>query len=309
MTDETPVIALVGTTASGKTALALALAEQLPIEVISVDSAQVYRGMDIGTAKPDVTERRRLRHHLIDIRDPAQAYSAAEFAADAQTCIEDIRARGRLPLLVGGTLLYLKALREGLSELPAADASWRQAQTRRAQRLGWPALHAELARVDAPSAQRLNPNDGHRILRALEIHAFSGRPASELYAEARRSGARAVRVFALPTPERAELWARIERRFRRMIEQGFVDEVRRLYARTDLHPGLPSIRSVGYRQLWRHLSGEWTLDHAIERGVIATRQFAKRQQTWLRSMSDVQTLPARTESAAACLHRALCAND
>lgn len=301
----TPVVALVGPTACGKTELALRLAETLPLEVISLDSAQVYRGMDIGTAKPDAAERERLPHHLIDIRDPADPYSAARFATDARALIPSIRARGRIPLIVGGTLLYLRALSDGLSALPAADPGWRARMAQRAVELGWPAMHAELARVDPASAERLNPNDGHRILRALEIQALGEAPASELYRRPPTEPGLPVRCFTLWPPDRDTLWGRIETRFRAMMRRGLLAEVEALYARGDLHASLPSIRAVGYRQLWAHLEGRLDLEEAVTRGIIATRQFAKRQQTWMRALSSAETLPADPDRALIMLRQAL----
>jgi tRNA dimethylallyltransferase len=287
-----PLIAIAGPTAAGKTQLSLQLWERLETgtggwsgaEIVSVDSAQIYRGMDIGTAKPDTATRERVPHHLIDILDPAEAYSAARFAADAQRAIDDIRARGRIPILVGGTMLYFKALFEGLSDLPSAVPELRARIEAEAVRAGWPAMHARLAAVDPVTAARLHPNDAQRIQRALEIHESSGRPASEWYAMQRAAAAPGpVLRVAVSPPEREERYRRIEARFQAMIEHGFVDEVARLRARGDLHLGLPSMRAVGYRQLWRHLDGEYGLDEAIRLGIIATRQYAKRQLTWLRA--------------------------
>ncbi len=290
-------VVLAGPTASGKSGLALALAERLPLEVVSVDSALVYRGMDIGTAKPSIAERDAVPHHLIDILDPTQAYSAARFAADATHLAAAIRARGRLPLLVGGTMLYVKALREGLHALPTADAAVRAALDAEAAALGWPALHAELARVDPATAARLAPHDAQRIQRALEVFRVSGRPLSAWHAEARPAGApddadAAWPVVSLEPRERGWLHERIVLRLDQMFDAGFVDEVRRLRARGDLDASLPSMRCVGYRQVWQGLA-----DGAFERGetapmrdqaIAATRQLAKRQLTWLRSISSRQ---------------------
>lgn len=294
-------VVLAGPTASGKSALALELAARLPLEIVSVDSALVYRGMDIGTAKPTPAERAAVPHHLIDILDPAEAYSAARFAADATALAADIRARGRLPLLVGGTMLYVKALREGLHELPAADAAVRAALDAEAAERGWPALHAELARVDPATAARLPPLDAQRIQRALEVWRVSGRPLSDWHAQARPAGAAADDadaawpVVSLEPRQRAWLHERIARRLAQMFEAGFVDEVRALRARGDLHPGLPSMRCVGYRQVWQGLD-EGALDppgapaaaSVRDAAVAATRQLAKRQLTWLRSISSRQ---------------------
>jgi len=276
-------LCLAGPTAAGKTAVALDFARHWPVEIISVDSALVYRGMDIGTAKPTAAEQAQVPHHLIDVLDPAQAYSAAQFAADAAWLIEAIRARGRLPLLVGGTMLYFKALREGLDALPAADAALRRALDERAASEGWPALHAELARVDAPTASRLAPNDAQRIQRALEVWQLTGRPLSAWHASPRSDAvAPELPLVALEPQSRAWLHQRIDERFAGMLANGLVDEVRALRARDDLHPQLPSMRCVGYRQAWQALD-TGSLDGLHARGTAATRQLAKRQLTWLRS--------------------------
>ncbi len=279
------VIAIAGPTASGKTAAALAVAARWPVEIVSVDSALVYRGMDVGTAKPGRAEREQVPHHLIDILDPAQAYSAARFAADAQRLISDIRARGRMPLLVGGTMLYLKALVDGLDPLPAADAAVRAALDERALREGWPALHAELQRVDPATAARLAPSDAQRIQRALEVWQLSGQPLSSHYRDAAQRGAlESLTIISLEPQDRAGLHARIAQRFDAMLAHGFVDEVIALRARGDLSPQMPSMRCVGYRQAWEALDAG---DPAPlrERSIAATRQLAKRQLTWLRSMT------------------------
>ena len=283
-------ICLAGPTASGKSALALQLAEVLrgtiEIEIISVDSAQVYRGMDIGTAKPDAAERARVPHHLIDILDPEQAYSAAQFVRDATVAAEGIRARGRLPLLVGGTMLYFKALRDGLDAMPAADAALRAQIDARAAAEGWPALHAELQRVDPATAARLAPNDAQRIQRALEVWLSTGRPLSAFHARsAARPDAGRWPLIALEPDSRAWLHERIAQRFDAMLAAGFVDEVRRLRQRPALQPQMPSMRCVGYRQAWSALDSG-SLDGLRETGIAATRQLAKRQITWLRSMAD-----------------------
>jgi tRNA dimethylallyltransferase len=285
----TRVILLMGPTASGKSALALALAEALGGEIVTVDSAQVYRGMDIGTAKPDAEERARVPHHLLDIRDPAQAYSAANFATDAEACIAEIQQRGRIPILAGGTMLYFRALTEGLAELPSADPALRAELEAEALRDGWPALHARLAAVDPQTAARLHPNDRARIQRALEIHALSGEPASRLHARgpapgSAGEGGRFLRLILMPS-DRKRLAARITARMDDMLSAGLIDEVAALYARPDLHPDLPSIRAVGYRQYWHHLSGELTLQQARDAALAATRGLAKRQLTWLRGQS------------------------
>jgi len=286
----TPIPCLLGPTASGKTAAALALAAQRPIEIISVDSALVYREMDIGTAKPTAEERAIAPHHLIDIVDPANAYSAAEFRADALRLTAEIQARGRLPLLVGGTMLYYKALTQGLNDLPAADPNVRAQLDADAARDGWPALHARLAAVDPATAARLAPNDSQRIQRALEVFMLTGEAMSTLLAApARTDDAAADWRFvpiALEPSDRSVLHARIERRFDAMLENGFVDEVVKLRERGDLSPEMPSMRCVGYRQVWEYLDG--AVDYATmrDKGVFATRQLCKRQLTWLRSMDE-----------------------
>lgn len=285
-----------GPTASGKSEFSLALIEALAAsgkgaEIISVDSAQVYRGMDIGTAKPDAQIQARVRHHLIDICDPAEPYSAARFAADAERVMSAVRARGNLPLLVGGTMLYFRALTGGLSALPGADPILREKISSRAQAQGWPALHQELHKLDPETALRLHPNDGQRIQRALEVIELSGKPLSALQTgpQGLKTGAASGRFLkmAVMPPSRAELHARIEKRLKHMFSQGFVDEVSSLHQRGDLHREMPSIRSVGYRQVWDYLAGNGTLELAQRKALEATRQFAKRQITWLRSEADV----------------------
>ena len=291
-----PVVCLLGPTASGKTAAALALAARTPVEIISLDSALVYREMDIGTAKPSRAELNAVPHHLIDIVDPADSYSAAQFVADAERLIEAIRARGRMPLIVGGTMLYYKALTQGLNDLPQADTAVRAELDALAAERGWPALHAMLAQVDPVTAARLAPNDAQRIQRALEIHRLTGQPMSALLA--REAAARTFtgsadarfRVIALEPSDRAVLHARIETRFDAMLAQGLIDEVKQLRARGDLHPGLPSIRCVGYRQAWEYLDGACDYATMRERGIVATRQLCKRQITWLRSTPERLTV-------------------
>ncbi|RDK00661.1 tRNA (adenosine(37)-N6)-dimethylallyltransferase MiaA [Paraburkholderia lacunae] len=286
----TPVPCLLGPTASGKTAAALALAARRPVEIVSVDSALVYREMDIGTAKPTVEERALAPHHLIDIVDPADAYSAADFRTDALRLIGEISARGRVPLLVGGTMLYYKALTQGLNDLPAADAEVRTALDADAARDGWPAMHARLAAVDPVTAARLAPNDSQRIQRALEVFTLTGQAMSALLAAPPRSddAAQAWRFvpIALEPSDRSVLHARIERRFDAMLADGFVDEVVRLRERGDLSPGMPSMRCVGYRQVWEYLDGVIDYPTMRDKGVFATRQLCKRQLTWLRSMPE-----------------------
>jgi tRNA dimethylallyltransferase len=278
-------VLLLGPTACGKSALALRLAREIPLEIVSVDSAQVYRGLDIGTAKPSAAERAEVPHHLIDLRDPSEPYSAADFVRDAVRAIGEINARDRLPLVVGGTMLYAKALRQGLSRLPPADPELRARLEARAKELGWPALHAELARLDPATAARLPPNDSQRIQRALEVIELTGVPLSQLQNAPQKPPLRLATIALLPE-DRAELHRRIEQRFDAMLAAGFLDEVRALMARADLHPDLPALRSVGYRQAWQHLLGGTTFDEFRATGIAATRQLAKRQMTWLRSMTD-----------------------
>ena len=276
-------ICLAGPTGTGKTACALHVAEYLPVEIISVDSALVYRGMDIGTAKPSAAEQARVPHHLIDIIDPLDAYSAAEFARSAQQLAGEILARGRLPLLVGGTMLYFKALFDGLSELPRADEALRAAIDARAAQLGWPALHAELALLDPVTAARLAPNDAQRIQRALEVCQLAGEPMSTLFERQQRSPGVDWPLISLEPTERSWLHERLNQRFAQMLQNGLIDEVRQLRARGDLHLGLPSMRCVGYRQTWEALDAD-DFSGLQEAGAAATRQLAKRQITWLRSM-------------------------
>jgi len=273
-----------GPTASGKTRLALALAVAFPIEVVSVDSAQVYRDMDVGTAKPSPSERRAAPHYLIDIIDPTESYSAARFRTDALRLMKEITARGRVPLLAGGTMLYFKALREGLSELPESDASVRAQLDAEAAARGWPALHAELASVDPETAARLKPADTQRIQRALEVFRISGKPMSQLLGRG-KSPALPFRLIelALVPSDRVALHQRIETRFDAMLKDGRVEELRSLRKRYALRPGLPSMRCVGYRQAWQFLEGDIKRDELRNRGIFATRQLAKRQLTWLRA--------------------------
>ena len=281
-------IAILGPTASGKTGLAIALARKFDGEVISIDSALVYRGMDIGTAKPSMQERQGVPHHLIDLIDPVQSYSAARFRCDALAQAAAIRARGRLPIFAGGTMLYFKALREGLDDLPRADAALRAQIDADAAQRGWPALHAELARVDAPTAARLAPGDAQRISRALEIYRLTGTPMSALFDPGRVREPLPFELLsiALEPADRAVLHQRIARRFDAMLGAGLVDEVARLRAAWPaLAPDTPSMRCVGYRQTWEHLEGRIDRDQLRERGVVATRQLAKRQLTWLRGMA------------------------
>jgi tRNA dimethylallyltransferase len=296
MAEAVDAVLLLGPTASGKSALAMQLAERIPLEIVSVDSAQVYRGMDIGTAKPSLADRAAVPHHLIDIRDPVDPYSAADFVRDATPAIRGIRARGKLPLLVGGTMLYAKALRDGLSDLPSADPKVRERLEAEARQRGWPALHARLARVDPRTAARLKPNDSQRIQRALEIYEATGTLMSDLL-EAERSAALALSTIALMPPDRSQLHKRIEQRFDAMLDSGLVEEVRALRTRSDLHANLPSTRSVGYRQAWQFIEGQTTFDEFRAAGIAATRQLAKRQITWLRSMTDATVVDGLSTSA------------
>jgi len=290
-TEKADAIAMVGPTASGKTAAALALAEALRAqggaEIISVDSALVYRGMDIGTAKPSPEEQAQVPHHLIDIRDPGQSYSAAEFARDASRLIAEIRARGKTPLLVGGTMLYLKALMEGLNDIPAADLQIRSQIHQQAETLGWPAMHALLAQVDPDTATRLAPGDSQRIGRALEVWTATGKTLTSFHQRAKANAPQwHIPVISLEPENRAWLHQRIAQRFEQMLAAGFLDEVRQLMERGDLNPDLPSMRCVGYRQAWQGLDESWNESDILERSIFATRQLAKRQITWLRSMPD-----------------------
>jgi tRNA dimethylallyltransferase len=284
------VIFLMGPTASGKTALATALYQHLRCELVSVDSALVYRGMDIGTAKPTAAELKLAPHHLIDIRDPAQSYSAADFRADALRLIAEIQHRGNIPVLVGGTMLYFKALLEGISPLPEADTAVRQQLEREAAVWGWSALHAELAKIDPISAQRIHPNDPQRINRALEVYRITGCSLTELTANKGEPFPHSVHQFAIAPDDRAILHTRIAQRYEQMLAAGFEQEVAALKQRTDLHPDLPSMRCVGYRQMWQYLDGEYSYDEMIQRGIAATRQLAKRQLTWLRGWQGVSWL-------------------
>jgi tRNA dimethylallyltransferase len=282
---EIPVYVLTGPTGVGKTDWAVRLAEGAPIEIVSVDSALVYRGLDIGTAKPPKALRARIPHHLIDICDPAESYSAGSFLRDALASIRAIRSRGRAPLLVGGTMLYLRALFYGLAALPKATPALRAQLDARAAKEGWPALHAELARLDPQAAHRIAPNDSQRIQRALEVCLSTGRPISELQrGTSSPLAGLPVRQWALVPSDRSMLHERLAERFDAMMKAGFLQEVRELRARGDLTARHPSMRAVGYRQLWAHLEGACDLTEAVRRGVVATRQLAKRQLTWLRSM-------------------------
>lgn len=285
-----PVICLMGPTASGKTALAMELYDALPCEIISVDSALVFKGMDIGTAKPTLAEQEKYPHRLIDLIDPADSYSAAEFCKDALQAIDEIRQSGRIPLLVGGTMMYFKSLIDGISPLPEADPNIRQQIELEANEKGWDALHQELAMIDPESAARIHPNDPQRLTRALEVFRITGNTLTQLTAIKGQRLEGDVLQFAITPKERKTLHERIELRFNQMIEQGFKDEVIKLKARKDLHENLPSIRCVGYRQMWQHLNGDYDFDEMIFKGVCATRQLAKRQLTWLRGWDGLTSL-------------------
>ena len=275
-------IFLMGPTASGKTDLAIQLRQKLPVEVISVDSALIYRGMDIGTAKPSKAELALAPHRLIDICDPAESYSAANFRTDALREMQEISAQGKIPLLVGGTMLYYKALLEGLSPLPSADEKVRSEIEAKAALIGWGGLHQELSKIDPISAQRINPNDSQRINRALEVFYLTGKTLTELTAQKGETLPYDILQFAIAPEQREVLHLRIEQRFHKMIELGFQQEVEKLYRRPDLNENLPSIRCVGYRQMWEYLRGDYDHDEMVFRGICATRQLAKRQITWLR---------------------------
>jgi tRNA dimethylallyltransferase len=300
-----PVICLMGPTATGKTALALALAERFPVTVVSVDSAMVYRGLDIGTGKPDLATRAAVPHALIDIRDPREPYSAGDFARDAPAAIAAARAAGRIPLLVGGTHLYFRSLAAGLAPLPPADPAIRAAIDAEAAAQGWPALHAELAARDPAAAARIGSNDRQRIQRALEVLRVTGRPLAAHWADGPRPSPGAFRRFALLPPDRAGLHARIAARFDAMLAAGLVGEVAALRDLPGVHADLPALRAVGYRQLWPHVHGALPLAAAREQAIAATRQLARRQLTWLRAEPDVVALEAGSAAAAASVAAAL----
>ena len=283
-------LCLAGPTASGKTAAALAIAAIQPVEIVSVDSALVYRSMDIGTAKPSAAELAAVPHHLIDIRDPLQAYSAAEFVADANRLVAEVQGRGRRPLLVGGTMLYFKALFDGLDEMPKANPAVRAEIEAEAHNLGWPALHAQLATVDPITAARLAPNDSQRIQRALEVYRVSGQPLSFFHTAKAAHPAKAWPLISLEPTDRAWLHTRIAQRFDAMLAGGFLDEVKALRARGDLYPELPAMRCVGYRQAWEALDSSTSMAELRDKGIAATRQLAKRQITWLRGMPQRQVV-------------------
>lgn len=287
-----------GPTASGKTEVALGLASEFPVDLISVDSAQVYRGMDIGTAKPDPETLARVPHRLIDVCDPEDAYSAGEFVRDAQLAMTEIIAAGRVPLLVGGTMMYFRSLTQGIADLPDADPAIRKELDVEAARIGWPALHARLGQFDVEAAARISPNDSQRIQRAIEIYRVSGRSLTDWHRQQERNlpPVRFLKL-ALLTPDRRDLHKRIARRLDAMMGAGFLDEVRRLRDRPSLNADASSMRAVGYRQMWAHLAGQTGFDAAMEKTLAATRQLAKRQHTWLRSESELNTFDPLAGSA------------
>lgn len=299
-------VLLMGPTCSGKTALALTLADRYPVEIISVDSAQVYRGMNVGTAKPSREVLEAVPHHLVDVCDPAESYSAGRFRRDALRLVAEIRARGRVPLLVGGTMLYFRALTRGIAPLPEADAGVRARIDAQARELGWPAMHARLAARDPEAAARIRPADGQRIQRALEVLELTGRRLSDLQKLAEPAPL-SLATFALLPVGREELYRRIDQRFLAMMQAGFLEEVRSLRARGDLHPGLSSMRSVGYRQLWAHLAGVHELDAAVAAGQRATRNLAKRQLTWVNADPSVHWLRNLEDQELAPIIRAVAA--
>lgn len=307
------VIFLIGPTASGKTDLAMALRDHLPVELISVDSALVYRGMDIGSAKPSAAEQARAPHRLIDIRDPSQPYSAADFCADAEREITDIVAAGKIPLLVGGTMLYFKALLDGLAAMPEADPVVRAAIEEDAALHGWPYVHAQLAEVDPEMAAEIHPNHSQRLSRALEVYRVSGMTMTELRKKQQQQSVAPfterfnVLQLAIAPRDRSMLHRRIEARFLKMMTQGLIEEVQQLHARTDLHADLPAIRAVGYRQVWDYLDGKISRDEMVERGIIATRQLAKRQLTWLRGWPDLYWLYTDREDGISHSHEEIVA--
>lgn len=289
---------IMGPTAAGKTDLAIALAQRLNGEIVSVDSGVVYRGMDIGTAKPSREIRSRIPHHLVDILDPSQPYSAGRFRSDALALIEAISRRNRLPILVGGTMLYFHALLRGIAPMPEADAKVREQINAEASRLGWPALHRQLAGIDPQAATRIHPNDPQRIQRALEVYRLTGKPLSAWWRQTAKAELPFLPFKVVVAPgDRKQLHRRIEIRFRRMLELGLIGEVEKLYCRGDLHPELPAIRSVGYRQVWGWLAGDYDYATMIEKAVVATRQLAKRQMTWLRREQDALWLDSGQDVA------------
>ncbi len=293
MDKDRPCVCITGPTACGKTELAIQLAEEFPLEIISMDSAMVYRGMDIGTAKPSQAVRKRVPHHLIDIVEPTETYSAGKFAGDARDVLGDICRRGRIPLLVGGTLLYLRAFRDGLAALPKADSQVRQRLDEEAEAVGWAALHKRLRSVDPDAAERIAPTDRQRIQRALEVHELTGQSLTALHHAQNAQGGMPVLPLALVPEDRVDLADKIERRFDSMVSVGLVEEVEVLRARDDLRLTTPAMRAVGYRQVWSFLEGVYGWEEARMKAIVATRQLAKRQMTWLRSDSKIKSLPAQ----------------
>ena len=299
-----PVVLLMGPTGAGKTDLALELAADLPVEIVSVDSAMVYRGMDIGTGKPSADILQQHPHHLVDILDPAQSYSAGQFVRDALRAIGDIHARGRVPLLVGGTMLYFRALRHGLAELPQADPQVRATIDAEAAQQGWPALHAQLTSIDPIAATRIQPNDGQRIQRALEVFRLSGRTMTDLHAAtALPDPSLTFASYAWVPGDRERLYQSIAARFETMMAMGLMEEVATLHQRGDLHSRLPAIRCVGYRQLWEHLEGVVSRNQSVENAVLATRHLARRQLVWLRADQQTRWIDALESDARAQMHR------
>lgn len=300
-----PCVCITGPTACGKTDLALALVDKYPLEVISMDSAMVYRGMDIGTAKPSPDILARVPHHLVDILSPTETYSAGRFAADARDAAERIGSRGRLPILVGGTLLYLRALRDGLATLPRANPAIRRRLDREAELFGWEGLYNRLEKVDPAAAGRISPKDRQRIQRALEVYELTGEPITALQSRKRLEPGMPVRAVALVPPDRGRLAERIGRRFDAMVKAGFVDEVRALRERGDLDPAMPSMRTIGYRQVWAHLDGDCDWPEARGKAIAATRQLAKRQMTWLRSDKSIRQAPVEAPASRELVARLL----
>jgi len=291
-------IVLMGPTAVGKTDLAIELASRFPVELISVDSALVYRQMDIGTGKPSAEILRQFPHHLVNILDPIESYSAGQFVRDVTVLINDIHSRGKVPLLVGGTMLYFRAMLRGIADMPEADARFRAELDQRAANVGWPAIHAELQQLDPIVAQRIGVNDAQRIQRALEVMELTGRTMSDIQADARPALPSVEFLILGLNMNREQLYSRIERRFMHMMNAGFLAEVKRLFQRNDLNANLPSMRAVGYRQLWAHLAGQCTLDEAIAQGILATRHLARRQLIWMRAAPDLHWLDAGVHSPA-----------
>jgi tRNA dimethylallyltransferase len=295
------LLCLTGPTASGKTQLAIELTQHLPCDIISVDSAMIYRGMDIGTAKSSAEEQKIAPHRLIDICDPSETYSAGQFREDALTEIKDILSHDRIPLLVGGTMLYFKVLQQGLAELPTADPEIRKEIFAQAEEIGWQEMHKKLAEIDSQSAERINKNDSQRIQRALEIYAITGKSMTELLTKKHITPYQFLNIAIAPS-ERSILHERIEKRFQQMLEKGFIEEVEQLFKRGDLHSDLPAIRTVGYRQIWQYLAGKLTKEEMQEKAIIATRQLAKRQLTWLRSWPDLQWFDSENISIDKLMH-------